>query len=98
MGSRPAGIGALLRRWVPKTLRSRLSQRTKARVTAGGAGAVFEACARRLPRLDASVWRFRAPFDRLFRLSPRSPTQQVVYAFTRDRAILDALRRYAERL
>jgi hypothetical protein len=66
--------------------------------SAGGAAAVFEACARRLPSLAPSVWRFTAPFDRLFRLSPHDPTQQVVYAFTRDEVLLDALRPYAEPL
>jgi hypothetical protein len=66
--------------------------------SAGGAGAVFEACARLLPGLSASVWRFTTPFDQLFRLSPSAPTQQVVYAFTRDRAVVDALRPYAKPL
>jgi len=66
--------------------------------SAGGAGAVFKACARVLPGLAASVWRFTAPFDQLFRLSPSAPTQQVVYAFTRDRAVVDALRPYAKPL
>ena len=66
--------------------------------SAGGAGAVFEACARLLPGISASVWRFTSPFDQLFRLSPSSPTQQVVYAYTRDRAVVDALRPYAQPL
>jgi hypothetical protein len=63
--------------------------------TAGGAGTVFAACAKRLPGLAYSVWRFRRPFDRLFRLSPRYPTGQTVYAFTRDGRLLDTLRAYA---
>jgi hypothetical protein len=62
----------------------------------GGAGAVFEACARRLPEMAFTVWRFVPPFDGLFRLTPRHPTHQVVYAFTRDPAVLDALRSFAE--
>ena len=64
---------------------------------AGGAGRVFEACARRLPGLDYSVWRFRPPFDRLFRLSPSFPTEQAVYAYIRDPRVTDALGAYAER-
>jgi len=63
---------------------------------AGGAGRVFEACARHLPGLEYGVWRFRPPFDRLFRLSPSSPARQVVYAYVRDRRVTDALRAYAE--
>ena len=63
---------------------------------AGGAGRVFDACARRLPGLEYSVWRFRPPFDRLFRLSPRSPVGQAVYAYVRDPHVTDALRAYAE--
>jgi hypothetical protein len=63
--------------------------------TAGGAGAVFGACARRLPGFAYSVWTFRPPFDRLFRLSPRYPTGQTVYAFTRDGRLLETLRAYA---
>lgn len=62
---------------------------------AGGAGTVFDACARRLPDLAYSVWRFKPPLDRLFRLSPHHPTHQVVYAFTRDRRLLDELGAYA---
>jgi hypothetical protein len=65
---------------------------------AGGTGAVFEACARSLPDLAYSVWGFRPPLDRLFRLSPRHPARQMVYAFTRDRCLLDALRAYADPL
>jgi hypothetical protein len=64
---------------------------------AGGAGAVFDACARRLPDLEYGVWRFRRPFDQLFRLTPRSPVRQAVYTFTRDRALVEALAAYAER-
>ena len=45
---------------------------------AGGAGAVFDACARRLPDLAYGVWMFRPPLDQLFRLSPRSPVRQAV--------------------
>ena len=66
--------------------------------TAGMTGAVFEACARRLPDLDYSVWGFRPPLDQVFRLSPRHPCRQVVYAFTRDRRLLDELRTYADPL
>ena len=66
--------------------------------SAGGAGEVFRACARRLPGFRASAWRFRPPFDRLFRLSPSSPTKQTVYAFTRDATLLDPLRDYADPL
>lgn len=65
---------------------------------AGGAGAVFEACARRLPDLACSRWGFRAPLDRLFRLSPGYPTRQAVYAFTRDARLLEMLRPYVEPL
>ena len=65
---------------------------------AGGAGRVFEACARRLPGLAYSVWRFRPPFDRLFRLSPSVPTEQAVYAYVRDSRVTDALGAYAERV
>ncbi|OLB53704.1 MAG: hypothetical protein AUH99_01555 [Candidatus Rokubacteria bacterium 13_2_20CM_2_70_11] len=65
---------------------------------AGGAGAVFDACARRLADRTYTVWKFRPPLDRLFRLSPRHPTRQTVYAFTRDGCLLDALRAYADPL
>jgi hypothetical protein len=65
---------------------------------AGGAGAVFEACARRLSALSHSVWGFRPPLDRVFRLSPHHPCRQVVYAFTRDQRLLDGLRAYADPL
>jgi len=64
--------------------------------TAGGAGEIFEACARRLPEFSYSVWSFRPPLDRLFRLSPRHPTRQTVYAYVRDHRLLEALRAYAE--
>jgi len=63
---------------------------------AGGAGAVFDACARRLPDFEYGVWMFRPPFDQLFRLSPRSPVRQAVYTYTRDRALLETLAAYAE--
>lgn len=66
--------------------------------SAGGSGAVFAACAARLAGFEYSVWSFRPPLDRLFRLSPRFPTRQTVYAFTRDARLLDALAPYAERL
>ena len=66
--------------------------------SAGGAGAVFAACAGRLPGFAYSVWGFRPPFDRLFRLSPRFPTRQAVYAFTRDGRLLETLGVYAVRL
>ena len=64
--------------------------------SAGDAGRGFEGCARRLPGLEYSAWRFRPPFDRLFRLSPRSPVRQAVYAYVRDRRVTAALRPYAE--
>ena len=63
---------------------------------AGGAGAVFRACAARLPAFDASVWMFRPPFDTLFRLSPHHPARQAVYAFVRDPGLLAPLRAYAQ--
>lgn len=63
---------------------------------AGCAGTMFERCARRLPELAYSVWAFRPPLDSLFRLSPRFPTRQTVYAYTRDQRLLDALRTYAD--
>jgi len=65
---------------------------------AGGAGEVFDQCARRLADLEYSVWRFRPPFDQLFRLSPSEPTTQAVYAYTRDSAWLSPLRPYCDRL
>jgi hypothetical protein len=65
--------------------------------TAGGTGQVFKACAARLPGFEYGVWSFRPPLDRLFRLSPRHPTRQAIYALTRDRALLDALGTYAVR-
>ena len=64
---------------------------------AGGAGAVFDAAARRLDGFDYSVWTFRPPLDQIFRLTPRSPVRQTVYAYTRDAALLQALAAYAER-
>jgi hypothetical protein len=63
----------------------------------GGAGAVFDACARRLPALDYGVWMFRPPLDQIFRLSPGSPVRQAVYTYTRDPALLATLAAYAER-
>lgn len=65
---------------------------------AGGAGSVFEGCAKRLQEFAYSVWSFRPPLDSLFRLSPRHPTRQTVYAFTRDPLLLQALRGYADPL
>jgi hypothetical protein len=62
---------------------------------AGAAGAVFAACAGRLPGFAHSVWAFRPPFDRLFQLSPRFATRQTVYAFTRDARLLETLGVYA---
>ena len=62
---------------------------------AGAWGAVFDACARRLPNRVYSIWRFRTPLDHLFRLSHDDPTHQVVYAFTRDRGLLAELSAYA---
>lgn len=64
--------------------------------TAGGAGSVFETCARWLPEFSYSVWKFRRPFDTLFRLSPSRPTKQTVYAYIRDPRLLEALRAYAD--
>ena len=65
---------------------------------AGGAGRVFETCARRLTGLRYGVWRFRAPFDRLFRLSASFPTTQVVYAYIRDPRLTETLGAYAQRI
>lgn len=64
---------------------------------AGGAGLVFGACARSLPGFEYSVWTFRPPLDRLFRLSPSQPTRQAIYAYTKDPALLSALGEYAVR-
>jgi hypothetical protein len=64
--------------------------------SAGMTGAVFEACARRLPGHDYSVWGFRAPLERVFRLSPGHPCRQMIYAFIRDHRLLDELRAYAD--
>jgi hypothetical protein len=64
---------------------------------AAGAGEVFAACAERLPDFEYTVWRFRAPFDRLFRLSPTERTTQAVYAFTRDSRVLETLSVYVDR-
>ena len=65
---------------------------------AGGTEEVFAACARQLPRFQFGVWAFRHPFDRLFRLSPRYPTGQAIYTYTRDRGLLDMLAPYARPL
>lgn len=65
--------------------------------TAGGAGAVFDACARRLPGFDYGVWTFRPPLDQIFRLTPRSPVRQTVYAYTRDPALVQTLVAYGAR-
>lgn len=62
---------------------------------AGGAGLVFDACAKGLPGFEYSVWTFRPPLDRVFRLSPSQPTRQAVYAYTKDPALLSALGEYA---
>ena len=62
---------------------------------AGDSGAVFAACAARLPGFQYSIWAFRPPLDHLFRLSPRYPTRQTVYALTRDGRLLEALSAYA---
>lgn len=64
--------------------------------TAGGTGAVFDACAQRLPGFDYRVWTFRPPLDQIFRLSPRSPVRQTSYTYTRDPALAQALAAYAE--
>ena len=64
---------------------------------AGGAGLVFDACAKGLPGFEYSVWTFRPPLDHLFRLSPSQPTRQAIYAYTRDPALLSALGEYAVR-
>jgi hypothetical protein len=66
--------------------------------SAGGAGDVFAECARRLPGFDFSVWEFRPPLDRLFRLSAWSPTRQTVYAFLREGRLGEALGAYARPL
>jgi hypothetical protein len=63
--------------------------------TAGGAGRLFARCADRLPAFHHSVWRFRPPFDDLFRLSPYFPTRQTIYLFTRNNRLADALTPYA---
>src|SRR5262249_26072187 len=63
---------------------------------AGGAGGVFQSCAARLPGLDYGVWRFRPPFDQLFRLSASFPTHQVVYAYVRDARVTEVLGTFAE--
>ncbi len=65
---------------------------------AGNAGAAFEACAKRLPEFAYTVWGFRPPLDRLFRLSAHYPTRQAVYAFARDSRLLDTLCTYASPL
>ena len=65
---------------------------------AGWTGAVFEACAKRLPGYEHGVWTFRPPLDQVFRLTPRSPVRQTVYAYTRDRALAETLAAYAERV
>lgn len=65
--------------------------------SAGGAGAVFDACARRLPGFDYGVWMFRPPLDQLFRLTPRSPVRQAVYTYTRDPQLVETLAVYAQR-
>jgi hypothetical protein len=64
--------------------------------SAGGAGRVFEGCADRLPSLTYSVWRFRAPFDQLFRLSPSSPVRQAAYVYASDARLTETLRRWAD--
>ena len=64
---------------------------------AGGAGLVFDACAKGLPGFEYSVWTFRPPLDGLFRLSPSQPTRQAIYAYTKDPALLAALGEYAVR-
>ena len=66
--------------------------------SAGGAGAAFDACARRLPDRAYSVWCFRPPLDSIFRLTPRSPVRQFVYAYTLDPRLCEALRGYADRV
>lgn len=64
---------------------------------AGGAGVVFETCADRLRGFEYAVWDFRPPLDSLFRLSPRNPTRQCIYAFTTEPALLVVLETYAVR-
>jgi len=66
--------------------------------SAGGAGAAFDACARQLPDRAYSVWNFRPPLDAIFRLTPRSPVRQFVYAYTLDPRLCEALRGYADRV
>jgi hypothetical protein len=99
----PAALDALLRDRLPATLASIAGEARnmifiEPEPDAGGTGAVFGACRASLPGLDASAWKFRPPFDHLFRLSPGDPTHQVIYAFTRDRGLLEALKPYAERM
>jgi hypothetical protein len=65
---------------------------------AGGAGALFERCAERLPAFRYGVWTFRPPLDSLFRLSPHLSTRQTIYALTRDDRLTATLRPYAEPL
>lgn len=65
---------------------------------ASDAGLAFAACARQLPGFAHSVWSFRPPFDSLFRLTPRSATRQMVYAFVKDAHLLEPLRAYADPL
>ena len=65
--------------------------------SAGGAGRLLARCADRLPGFQPSIWRFRPPFDDLFRLSPYFPTRQAVYLFTRNDRLTEALRSYAIR-
>jgi hypothetical protein len=86
---RAASLGVRLSSWVPVWVEPEPG--------AGGAGRVFEACASRLPGLDYSVWRFRPPFDWLFRLCPSFPTEQAVYAYVRDPRVTDALGAHAAR-
>ena len=96
----PGALHALMHERFPEKLEE-LKDRVRNMIfiepepAAGDAGRVFEACAKRLPEFAYSVWGFRPPLDQLFRLSPRYPTRQTVYAFTRDPFLLDALRTYA---
>jgi len=96
----PGALRALMHERFPAKL-SELSRSVRNMIfiepepEAGGAGAVFEACVARLGGFEHGVWDFRPPLDSLFRLSPRFPTRQCIYAFTTDPALLVALETYA---
>jgi hypothetical protein len=100
---RPEALRALLEEKLPEKLAELAScvrnvVLIEPEPAAGGAGRVFETCARRLTDLRYGVWRFRSPFDRLFRLSASFPTEQVVYAYIRDPRVTETLGAYADRI